>query len=232
MAESKNTVGAIKASYAELHDNIAEKFPDVEKEVRDKIVKSLKEKREERNKKKRESLLERKKRQGFVIIDKNNPIVKMNREGIEQSKEARSRAVETHQQLGDDFQNSTIASDGINTINGWAVNTPEGFTRANPKEINDYSKNTLKYEITKSGGLDYGGIKEEGFDGKRRASDAEKQLIFQKSNEPIGVSREMCPDCVNFFQKEAQYRKTTQVVSEPGGTNIFDANGDKFFLPD
>ncbi|NLE03298.1 MAG: hypothetical protein GX638_00650, partial [Crenarchaeota archaeon] len=65
MAESKNTVGAIKASYAELHDNIAEKFPDVEKEVRDKIVKSLKEKREERNKKKRESLLERKKRQGF-----------------------------------------------------------------------------------------------------------------------------------------------------------------------
>jgi len=130
------------------------------------------------------------------------------------------------------YSSSTVASDGIKTLNGWAQNTPEGFKRADPKKINEYSNNVLHYEIEKSGPRDFGGVREQGFPGKRRASDAEKQLIYQKPNEDIGVSRTMCDDCVNFFQKEAQHRETDLVVSDPGGTCIFDKNGRKYFIPD
>jgi hypothetical protein len=42
-----------------------------------------------------------------------------------------------------------------------AQNTPEGFKRADPKKINEYSNNVLHYEIEKSGPRDFGGVREQ-----------------------------------------------------------------------
>lgn len=232
MGEKVCKPGAVKPSETELLDNVSNELHDLPQEDCDKIAKALKEEEQKEKEQAKAEKLEHKRKQGFIIIDKNHPIAKQNKEKIEKSKEAKERAIDEHMKLGRKYRKNTIASDGIKTINGWSENTPEGFSRANPKEIHDYSQNSLGYEIERSGGLDYGGNKDEGFPGKRRASDAEKQLIFQKSNEPIGVSREMCQDCTNFFEKEAQYRECSLAVSEPGGTNVFDKNGSRFFIPE
>lgn len=215
------------------YEYAAKKMKTAPKEIIDAVAVAL-EKREQKDiDAEREKLIEKKKKEGFEIIDQNHPLVKELKEKIAKAQEAVGRAVEEYErlvELDEDYENSTIASDGIKTINGWGTDIPEGYSRADPRQISEYSTTVLEYEIQKSGGLDYGGVKAEGFPGKRRASDAEKQLIFQKKDEPIGVSRTMCKDCKEFFKREAEKRKTPQVVAEPKGVNIFH-DGKMYFIP-
>src|SRR4029077_5492860 len=64
-----------------------------------------------------------------------------------------------------------------------------------------------------------------GFRGKYYASHAEKQQIVARPNEPVGVSRPMCDDCIRFFQREAAYQGRPITVSDPQTTRVFSRDG-------
>ncbi len=104
------------------------------------------------------------------------------------------------------------------TISGWKE-IPERSTKASPEGVAAHAEiigHNLKPENVK----DNAGGK--GFSGKYNASHSEKQQSLANPNEPIGVSRPMCGDCVPYFQKEAQYRKHTQVVGDPQAVRVFE----------
>lgn len=61
--------------------------------------------------------------------------------------------------------------------------------------------------------------------GSYHAVHAEKQSIVEHPNAPVFVTREMCPDCVNFFKREAAFQKHNQVVSDPVATRVFEPSG-------
>jgi hypothetical protein len=65
-----------------------------------------------------------------------------------------------------------------------------------------------------------------GHPGSYNASHAEKKLAAQTNGDlPIGVSREMCMDCQNFFQRLANYKNKAIVVADPTGIRIFYPDG-------
>jgi hypothetical protein len=68
-------------------------------------------------------------------------------------------------------------------------------------------------------------LKQGGWKGKFNASHTEKQLVVRNPNRPVYVDHPMCPDCVNFFRKEAQFRGTPQVVVDSEGTKVFKPDG-------
>jgi hypothetical protein len=143
---------------------------------------------------------------------------------IEESQTAYGRATSEHSNLGAKYQNKTVATDGEKTLSGWQGKTnsrPEGFSEVTPEQVSDYSSkigHDLKPHILdqKSSG---------GWSGKYNASHAEKQLAILRPGEPIAVSEKMCPDCVEFFQKHAQYTGKPQIVTDPTGTRIFHPDG-------
>ena len=62
--------------------------------------------------------------------------------------------------------------------------------------------------------------------GSFNLSHAEKQVAAATNGEvPIGVSREMCMDCQNFFNRLANYRGKPVVVADPTGVRIFYPDG-------
>ena len=61
--------------------------------------------------------------------------------------------------------------------------------------------------------------------GSYHAVHAEKQSIVERPNTPVAVTREMCPDCVNFFRREAAFQKHNQVVTDPVATRVFEPSG-------
>ena len=61
--------------------------------------------------------------------------------------------------------------------------------------------------------------------GSYHAVHAEKQAIVEHPNTPVAVTREMCPDCVNFFKREAAFQKHNQVVTDPAATRVFEPSG-------
>lgn len=44
-------------------------------------------------------------------------------------------------------------------------------------------------------------------------------------NEIIGVSKEMCDDCIEFCMKQAQYTQKVVIVADPLSIHVFSPNG-------
>jgi hypothetical protein len=65
-------------------------------------------------------------------------------------------------------------------------------------------------------------------EGQTRASHAEQQAAIEAPDEPLGVNRAMCPDCVEFFRERAIDRETPQFVADPQGVHIFMPSGQHF----
>ena len=74
------------------------------------------------------------------------------------------------------------------------------------------------------GAADFAG-KESGFAGKYNSSHAEKKILTEKPNEPIGVTRPMCSDCEQFCKQQAKATNQPVVVTDPEGTKIFYPDG-------
>jgi hypothetical protein len=64
-----------------------------------------------------------------------------------------------------------------------------------------------------------------GFHGQYHASHTEKKTILAHPNEPVGVNRRMCNDCIQFFSVEARFQRKPQVVSDPKCTRVFQPDG-------
>jgi len=140
---------------------------------------------------------------------------------IEQSKAAQGRASAAAEQLPNRFSGKAVASDGQKTVSGWRT-PPEGFAKATPEQVADYSKQ-IGYDLKPEPWADQTGSG--GFPGKYNASHAEKQMAVLSPGDPIGVSKPMCPDCLGFFKQQAIATGRTEVVSDPSVTRIFSPDG-------
>ena len=143
---------------------------------------------------------------------------------IEEAIKAQERAQAEYEALGK--WNKTVAHDDIKTISGWSE-TPSGYTEVFPEKVKSYSE-TIGHDIKNAGALDqkrYGG-----FDGKYNSSHAEKKLLTEKPNEPIGVSRPMCKDCREFAGKQAVKIEEDVIVADPNGVHIFKKDGGHDFI--
>jgi RHS repeat-associated protein len=139
-----------------------------------------------------------------------------------QSAEARATA-----EAANHPANKTVSADGGQTLSGWK-NPPEGYTQATPEQVAEYS-DEIGHELRPSGGPDQ--VNRGGFPGKFNASHAEKQMALQHPNEPLGVSKPMCPDCQNFFKLHAEYTGKPQYVTDPQMTRIFHPDGTVTEIP-
>ncbi len=63
------------------------------------------------------------------------------------------------------------------------------------------------------------------YPGSYNLSHAEKQIAVIKPNQPVGVSRVMCLDCQQFYQRLANSTGRPQIVADPAGVRIFLPNG-------
>jgi hypothetical protein len=78
-------------------------------------------------------------------------------------------------------------------------------------------------------GLEYdprrAGFFDQGSPGQYASSHAEKQAHMMNPGEPIGVSRAMCGDCINYFKSSARASGTFIVVADPNVIRVFKAEG-------
>ncbi|HKV38183.1 MAG TPA: PAAR domain-containing protein [Blastocatellia bacterium] len=143
---------------------------------------------------------------------------------LDESAAAYGRADSESAQLGPKYANKAVASDGEKTLSGWQGKTnvrPDGFADVPPEQVRDYSQK-IGHDLEPNF-LDQ--KSQGGWDGKFNAAHAEKQLAVSNPNEPIGVSSPMCDDCINFYQKQAQFTGKAQIVTDPDGTRIFYPDG-------
>ena len=80
----------------------------------------------------------------------------------------------------------------------------------------------------RAAGIDHpvrGSKNDQGIRGQYFDSHAEKKQIVANPDQPVGVSRPMCNDCVGFFSREARARGSAQVVTDPFTTRVFEPSG-------
>jgi hypothetical protein len=142
---------------------------------------------------------------------------------IAASNRAYDRATEPNAKpVGKDFADKTTASDDLQTLSGWTQPRPDGFAGKSPDEIRAYS-DQIGHDLRASGRFDQ--IDRGGWSGKYQASHAEKQGALVSPDDPLGVSKEMCTDCQDFFSRHAQQRGRPQIVTDPKVTRIFWPDG-------
>ncbi|MBO9593090.1 MAG: hypothetical protein J7599_09275 [Niabella sp.] len=146
---------------------------------------------------------------------------------VQKANEAYERAKAEYEALGQQYTKKTVASDDIKTLSGWGEK-PEGYADISPESVKDQA-DAIGHEPRKAGAMDqkHNG----GFDGKYNCSHSEKQIWTQKPNEPIGSSREVCPDCQGFGSKQAVATGKPNVVAGPEGTHIYYPDGTYEFIP-
>jgi len=123
--------------------------------------------------------------------------------------------------------NKTVASDGNKTVSGWSE-PPEGYSQATPEDVAAHSKK-IGHELKPAGANDQ--INRGGFPGKYNASHAEKQMALASPNEPAGVSKPMCSDCIEFYKAQAKYSGQPQTVTDPDMTRVFNTDGTVTEIP-
>lgn len=119
-------------------------------------------------------------------------------ESIKLSREAFERAMNAWKKLPPSKQTKTIASDGFKTVSGYAPNRISNKTRdaigsirdIDPEDVIENSKK-YGYKPKSNSSLDHS------VPGREKASHAEKQLMSE-TDDPVGVSREMCKDCKEY----------------------------------
>ena len=106
-------------------------------------------------------------------------------------------------------------------VSGW-TSIPERDVAVDPELVHEHAE-AIGHDLRPAGALDQ--VDEGGFPGKYYASHAEKQQIVVRPDEPVGVSRPMCDDCIRFFQREAAYQQRPVTVSDPQTTRVFFRDG-------
>ncbi|MGB0384248.1 MAG: hypothetical protein ACPGWR_05420 [Ardenticatenaceae bacterium] len=100
------------------------------------------------------------------------------------------------------------------TISGWA--SRRGYVQ----KTNEVMQRTreMGYQLQIN-------LFDRGVPGRYDASHAEKQAYEVAPNQPIGVSKVMCPNCRSYFRYLAQYVQKAQVVTDPDVTRVFFSDG-------
>jgi hypothetical protein len=129
-----------------------------------------------------------------------------------------------------DFRLKTVASDGGKTMSGWERPRPDGYEAASPEQIRDYAQQ-IGHQLTPQGVRDH--VNDGGFPGQAMASHAEKQASYLYPGDPLGVSKDMCPDSRGYFTLQAKDRRQFQVVRDPNYFHVFTPDGEHLrFTPE
>ena len=157
------------------------------------------------------------------IFGKGAKVAKSIDEMINESKSAFRRALNEKAKLQppSKYKNKAIASDSIKSVSGWT--DTDGFSKIKPSEVKKYS-DEIGHTPKNGGASDYAG-KDTGFDGKYNSSHAEKKILSENPNEPIGVTEPMCKDCQEFCSKQAKSTGEPVVVTDPECTRVFHPDG-------
>lgn len=141
-------------------------------------------------------------------------------EAMRSSQSAREKALERYGEFKAKQRKKTVAAEpsGGITISGYKQ-IAEVETQATVQAVKSHSKE-IGHESPGHVHDPKGGAK-----GDYYSSHAEKKRIVDAPNQPVGVSRPMCEDCIPFFRKEAAHRGRTQVVSDPECTRVFEPDG-------
>ena len=170
---------------------------------------------------------------GEAYEDGGNPSIKTRAQKVAESQAAFDRANAAYDSLPQSKSEKTVASDGIKTVSGWSPHrvskkfrTGEGVTDVPSDKVLKYGKNDLGHEFNTNSSIDHG------VEGQASASHAEKQMMTDNPKDPIGVSRDMCPNCKSMAQKHASHIGEDYVVTDPEGTYIFEPGGSEpIFIP-
>ena len=140
---------------------------------------------------------------------------------LKAASDAEPSATEAHANLPRSKQQKTIAS------SAGAGTKPKMSGRAHLSEQGEEAKIAeIEAHAKKIGHiLDPHARDAPGKPGSYLAVHAEKQAIVEHPNTPVAVTREMCPDCVSFFKREAAFQRQNQVVNDPAGKHVFEPSG-------
>jgi hypothetical protein len=117
-----------------------------------------------------------------------------------------------------DLTRKTASEAGsIQTVSGYASEVPDGFERAMPEDVHA----ALPVPVTPHPFMD-----NSGGPGAYYLSHAEKQASVLNPGYAISVSRDMCDDCISWFQQRAQQLGVTLYVSDPTAIHVFGPNGE------
>lgn len=105
-----------------------------------------------------------------------------------------------------------VTDNGTSTISGW-----KGDEHLVDKVMK--TAEGIGHKFRPAGAFD------QGVPGRYNASHAEKKLSVLAPDEPIAVSRPMCPDCQDYFQALAKARGKIQVIADPDYVRIFHPDG-------
>ena len=140
------------------------------------------------------------------------------RAALARAQQAKARLARTRA-----FADKAVAADGEPTLSGWKLPRPDGFTHATPEDVRDHAQR-IGHDLTPNRARDQS-WRSDGWPGKYQASHAEKQQALTAPDHPIAVSKPMCPDCQEFFRRQAIHTGRPQVVTDPDGTRLFHPDG-------
>jgi len=124
--------------------------------------------------------------------------------------------------IGDVPEGKAVAATeyGQRTLSGWEHGSDPGSGYAPPADdLVMAQAQGMNFRFRRAGAAD-GDIP-----GRYYASHAEVQMTEVAPDEPIAVSRVMCPDCQKYFKALAQYTDTPQTIADLYDVRVFYPDG-------
>lgn len=136
------------------------------------------------------------------------------------------------------YTKKTIAHDGKNyTMSGWTKNRFNKkalkLFRRDYLDINGNKRDIIQeilydFELLESQGIftpTEDRANDQGVPYQYNASHAEKQVAMINGRNVIGVSKNMCEDCQDYFWAKAKLNNESKIIADPSGIHIFTQDG-------
>ena len=125
------------------------------------------------------------------------------------------------------YEGKTVAYEGEHyTLSGWSENISQKAKQEfniKDKLVNKTMENMA--DLSEWGYYSKESWMDHGEPYRYNASHAEKQVSMYEDSYNIGVSRDMCDDCQNFFTAKAQLENKEYVVADTSTIHIFTTGG-------
>lgn len=143
-------------------------------------------------------------------------------EMVEKAEKAQERAANNYNGLAKRYDGKTVSADGAISLSGWG-RRKRGFQEPNIDRVLEMQEKIG--HPRNSHNLDNGVL------GRFYACHAERQLSITAKIPAIGVSKNVCNDCQEYFSRLAQYQGRDWYVADPSWTWIFHSDGAVTKLP-
>ncbi|WP_299050652.1 hypothetical protein [uncultured Actinomyces sp.] len=141
---------------------------------------------------------------------------------VEKAEKAQERAANNYNGLAKRYDGKTVSADGAISLSGWG-RRKRGFQEPNIDKVLEMQEKIG--HPRNSHNLDNGVL------GRFYACHAERQLSITAKIPAIGVSKNVCNDCQEYFSRLAQYQGRDWYVADPSWTWIFHSDGAVTKLP-